>query len=168
MTAIKALFSSTKRARPTRLVLFTLAGGLLIAVAACAPQEEVFNARLSPFPVIGANAGGLGEATAVLRGTTLEVTGSFEGLTFRVGRGGEVTGATAANARLYAGSVMAVVGEQFADLALTAEGEGDAGMISGSVELTAEQVEMLRNGQIYAQVGSEDAPDGHLWGWFLQ
>ena len=44
-----------------------------------------------------------------------------------------------------------------------------SGTISGSANLTAEQVDNLRKGRLYIQVHSEKgvAPDGsNLWGWF--
>jgi hypothetical protein len=44
-------------------------------------------------------------------------------------------------------------------------------MITGSVMLTPEQVESLKQGKLYVQVHSEKgiAPDGsNLWGWFLK
>jgi len=136
--------------------------------AACAPETETFEARLTPFPVIGGNTGGMGQATATLTGTTLEVSGSYTGLNFRAGRGGDLTPVSATSARLHAGPVTAVSGDAFADLTLTSEGTGDTGTISGSLDLTAEQVDMLRNGQVYAQIDTEEATGGQLWGWFLQ
>jgi hypothetical protein len=40
-----------------------------------------------------------------------------------------------------------------------------AGTISGSVDLTPDQVEKLHKGGIYVQIQSEKAPEGVLWGW---
>lgn len=141
---------------------------LLTLGAACAPEQEVFNARLSPLPIIGGAASGIGSATATLSGTTLEVAGSFEELSYRAGRGGTPAMSVATGAQLHSGPVTAVRGPAFADLTLEPTGDGSAGIISGSIELTDAQVDMLRKGQVYAQISSEEAPDGHLWGWFLQ
>ena len=46
-------------------------------------------------------------------------------------------------------------------------GVAGAGTVSGSVELTPEQLEALRSGRVYIQLHSEAAPDGNLWGWLL-
>lgn len=156
-----------------------LAVALLALAAVAGTQEgEIYNARLSPFPLVGGGTPrGEGAAMATLDGTTLQVGGSFEQLTHRAGGrgrggGGEPEPAAATAVRLHAGPITAVRGEAFAELTLepSAEGEnpGTSGMISGSVELTPEQLEWLRDGRIYAQIYSEAAPEGHLFGWFLQ
>lgn len=165
MAALRSLFATGPGRLAVRVGVLTLVS----LSTACAPEVESFEARLTPFPEIGAGStGGFGEATATLTGTTLEVAGSFEDLTYRAGRGGESMPVRAAGARLHAGPVTAVSGEAFAELTLTGEGDGASGTISGSVELTPDQVEMLREGRVYAQVDSAEASDGHLWGWFLQ
>jgi hypothetical protein len=41
------------------------------------------------------------------------------------------------------------------------------GSVTGTVDLTPEQVESLRKGKLYIQIYSEKAPDGNLWGWLL-
>jgi hypothetical protein len=43
-----------------------------------------------------------------------------------------------------------------------------SGTISGSVDLTAPQVESLKKGGLYIQIQSEKAPDGVIWGWLLR
>jgi len=157
----------SRRGFPTwRLAL----AATVLSMAAWAQESEVYNARLSRFPVIGGTPAGIGSATATLSGTTLEVSGSFEGLTFRAGRGGgDPAASPAREAGLHTGPLTAVAGEHLFDLTLEPAPEGGvSGTISGSVELTPEQVELLREGRIYAQIDSEAAPDGHLWGWFLQ
>ena len=42
------------------------------------------------------------------------------------------------------------------------------GAVSGTLELTPDQIADLRNGRLYVQIQSERAPDGNLWGWLLQ
>jgi hypothetical protein len=42
------------------------------------------------------------------------------------------------------------------------------GTLSGSVELTPDQITDLRAGRLYVQIQSERAPDGNLWGWLLR
>jgi hypothetical protein len=43
-----------------------------------------------------------------------------------------------------------------------------SGTITGSIDLTPEQVQGLKNGRLYLQISSEKAPDGNLWGWLLR
>jgi hypothetical protein len=164
-------FVSSVRKRLTIAGRASAAGlACLWLIAACTSGEEVYNARLSRFPEVGGNPAGDGTATATLRGTTLEVSGAYQGLTHQAGRGGGDPSPTAAMAvRLRAGEVTGVPGEPLFDLSLEPGPDGGAsGTISGSVELTPGQVELLREGSIYAQIDSEAAPNGHLWGWFLQ
>ena len=42
------------------------------------------------------------------------------------------------------------------------------GALSGTVELTPDQIADLRAGRLYLQIQSERAPDGNLWGWLLR
>ena len=42
------------------------------------------------------------------------------------------------------------------------------GTITGSLDLTPEQVQSLQSGRLYIQISSEKAPDGNLWGWLLR
>jgi hypothetical protein len=161
-----------------RLLAVAAAVGLLaLAASAGTAQVEVYHARLTPVPLIGGGAPtGTGSATATLNGTTLEVTGSFAQLARSAGGrgrgGGEPEPSPATAVRLHAGPLTAVRGEPFSDLMLEPASEGEApgpsGSISGSVDLTADQVELLREGRVYAQIYSEAAPEGHLFGWFLQ
>jgi len=164
MVTTVSLFSPVRNRLPLAVVVVAMA-------AACTQEIEVYDARLTRFPLVGGgNPAGIGRATATLSGTTLEVRGSYEGLTLRAGRGGGDPMPTAAMAAaLRAGELTGVPGEHLFDLAVEPGPEDDtSGTISGSVELTADQVESLREGRIYAQIDSEAAPDGHLWGWFLQ
>jgi hypothetical protein len=43
-----------------------------------------------------------------------------------------------------------------------------SGSVTGTLELTAQQVQSLRAGRLYVQIHSEKAPDGNLWGWLLR
>jgi hypothetical protein len=51
-------------------------------------------------------------------------------------------------------------------LELTAS-KGTSGTISGSLELTPQQVEALDKGSLYIQLHSEKAPEGNLRGWLF-
>ncbi len=97
---------------------------------------------------------GTGSASAVLSGTKLLISGSFEGLH---------TPATAAGLGL--GPVTGVTGSTIADLTVT---KATRGVVSGSVDLTREQVESLRKGKLYIQIYSEKAPAGNLRAWLLR
>jgi hypothetical protein len=117
------------------------------AVPLTAQSGEKFTARLGWVPTAGpndrANVTGKGSATGTLSGRKLTITGTFEGLA-----------APATIARLHQGIA-----------------KGASGTLTGSVDLTAPQVEALRQGKLYIQLHSEKgvAPDGsNLWGWFLK
>jgi hypothetical protein len=111
-------------------------------------------------PISGAeraNVTGKGMATATLSGTKLAITGTFEGLA-----------APATVARLHQGIAKGARGPAIGDLQIS---KGPSGTISGSFNLTAEQLESLKQGRLYVQLHSEKgvAPDGsNLWGWFLR
>ena len=129
--------------------------GLFASVAMTA-DETTFRARLSMVPIDPATAPsvtGVGEARGTLEGTTLVLSGRFEGLQ-----------GPATVARLHSGVRTGVRGEAFADLTVTA---ATAGTISGSIDLSPEQLAALRSGRVYIQIHSEAAPDGNLWGWLL-
>jgi hypothetical protein len=97
---------------------------------------------------------GRGSATAVLTGTKLTVTGTFEGLL-----------SPATSAHVHRGAAMGVRGASFAELVVD---KAQKGSVSGSVDLTPEQIRGLESGQLYIQIASEKAPDGNLWGWFVR
>jgi hypothetical protein len=131
------------------------------AVPLIAQGTEKFTARLGWVPTAGpndrANVTGKGSATGTLSGRKLAITGTFEGLA-----------APATIARLHQGIAKGARGAAIADLTVT---KGAVGNLTGSVDLTAAQVEALRQGKLYIQLHSEKgvAPDGsNLWGWFLK
>ena len=96
---------------------------------------------------------GSGSLKAVLAGTKLTISGSFGGLR-----------SPAIHASIHIGSQKGVRGPAVHDLNVTTE---KAGAVSGSVDLTASEVEDLKNGRLYVQIDSERAPEGNLWGWVL-
>jgi hypothetical protein len=97
---------------------------------------------------------GSGSATAGLAGTTLAITGTFEGLR---------SPATAAT--LHSGAARGVRGTSIAELTVS---KATKGTLTGSINLTAEQVKGLREGRMYIELASEKAPEGNLWGWILK
>ncbi len=121
-------------------------------------QTRQYRTRLSPVALdvaMQAAIAGSGSVTATLNGTTLTLTGNYTG--FR-------TASTVA--RVHRSPRTAMRGPAIGDLKIT---PGTSGTISGTLELTKDQVDDLANGRIYIQLHSEKAPDGNLWGWlFIQ
>jgi hypothetical protein len=140
------------------------AAALALAVAFSAPLDaqnaDTYTARLGWVPTTIAdrpNVLGKGSATATLAGRKLTIAGTFEGLA-----------APATVARLHQGITKGARGAAITDLTVT---QGASGKLSGSVDLTAEQVEALKQGKLYVQLhtGKGVPPDGStLWGWFLK
>ena len=131
---------------------------VLHALTGAAQSEERYRVRLSTVPMDGgmrATVAGNGSATAVLKGTTLTVNGTFDGLL-----------SPATTARVHRGPAMGVRGASFAELAVPTK--APKGTISGSINLSPEQVRALQAGQLYIQISSEKAPEGNLWGWFVR
>ena len=128
----------------------------LSAVWFAAAEGDTFKARLSSVPVetaAQARNAGSGSATATLSGRTLVVRGTFEGLQSR-----------ATLAQIHLGP-KGIRGPVMFDLVVT---KAASGSITGSLTLTAEQVEALKQSRFYVQIHSETSPDGVLWGWLLQ
>lgn len=120
-------------------------------------QNETYKTRLSAIAATGksrADVSGIGEASAVLTGAKLTVTGKFEGLK---------TPATAV--RLHNGVATGARGPAIRDLTIS---KAASGTISGSVDLDAQELDSLRKGKLYVQIYSERPPDGTLWGWLLK
>jgi hypothetical protein len=151
-----------RQGRPA-VIAAILSAALLSLVSARAAQNgqnvELFKAHLSPVPInisMMATIAGSGSLTATLQGKQLTIQGSFEGLrspatTVQIHRGPKgIPGPAIAN---------------LADLTVT---KTQKGTVSGTVELTPDQIADLRSGRLYVQIQSERAPDGNLWGWLLQ
>jgi hypothetical protein len=142
----------------SRVVVATLAiacSGLGLSLSA--QTKETFRARLSPLPADArtrADLAGSGSVTAVLTGTTLGITASFDGLR---------TAATAAS--LHSSVAAGVRGPAIGDLTIS---KATSGTITGSFDLTPQQLTSLRKGGLYVEIHSEKAPDGVLWGWLLK
>jgi hypothetical protein len=147
-----------QRRRPAAFAA-SLAAALLSLVSAIAAQNgqtaESFKARLSPVPInlsMMATIAGTGSLTATLQGKQLTIQGTFEGLrspatTVQIRRGPK-----------------GIRGPAILDLMVT---KAEKGTVSGTLELTPDQIVDLRNGRLYVQIQSEHAPDGNLWGWLL-
>lgn len=140
--------------RMSRRLLLVILGIACAGIAGA--QSPPYRARLSVVPLdvsMQASIAGSGAATATLKGTTLTINGTFTGLK-----------SAATVARVHRGPKMAMRGPAIGDLTATAE---TSGTITGSVELTKEQIDDLAAGRLYIQLHSQKAPEGNLWGWLL-
>jgi hypothetical protein len=142
--------------------IVVVAAGLVLStgILLSAQGGDKFTARLGWVPISGvdrANVTGKGSVSATLAGPKLSITGAFDGLA-----------APATAARLHRGVVKGARGAAIGDLVIT---KATSGTITGAVDLTADQLESLKQGRLYVQVHSEKgvAPDGsNLWGWLLR
>jgi hypothetical protein len=145
-----------------KTVFMALVGvGLLglgfVASAQNAQNPETFRARLSPVPInisMMATIAGDGSLTAKLSGKQLTIEGTFQGLR---------SPATTAQIRRGPKGIPGTVVPN-SDLTVT---KASKGTVSGTLELTPDQIADLRNGKWYVQIQSEGAADGNLWGWLL-
>jgi hypothetical protein len=131
---------------------------MAFACAITAQNAETFKARLSPVPInisMMSTVAGTGSLTATLQGKQLTIQGSFEGLR---------SPATTAQIHRSPKGIPGPVVPNF-ELAVT---KAEKGAVSGTLELTPDQIADLRNGRWYVQIQSERAPDGNLWGWLLK
>jgi hypothetical protein len=123
--------------------------------SASAQDKLQFRARLSTVPIDVAmqnNITGRGSVTATLAGKTLTIAGEFADLK---------TPATLA--RIHIGP-KGIRGPAALDLTIT---KATSGTLTGTFQLTPEQIDQLKSSRFYIQVHSEKAPDGNLWGWLL-
>ena len=143
----------------TALALFVLVAAILHAPAVGAQisaKKESYKVRLSPVPIdvsMMVNIAGAGSLTATLSGKQLTISGTFEGLR-----------SPATTAHIHRGP-KGIRGPAILDLTVTS---AEKGAVSGTIELTPDQITDLRAGRLYVQIESQRAPDGNLWGWLLQ
>ena len=138
------------------MIRFGVAGMLAAVTVSVQAQAPQYRGRLSLMPLDLAMQNvmaGSGMATASLKGSTLAINGTFSGLK---------TPATVA--RLHRSAKPGMRGASIADLTVSG---GTSGTISGSIELTKEQVADLAAGRFYVQLHSQKAPEGNLWGWLF-
>jgi hypothetical protein len=142
--------------RPSLAAIFA---GLVVLCAICAAfaqTAETYKVRLTTVPIdasMMSTVAGSGSLTAVLAGNKLTVSGSFAGLR-----------SSATEVHIHRGP-KGIRGPVVLDLALS---KGKSGTVSGSLSLSPEQIDDLRNGRLYVQINSERAPEGNLWGWLLR
>ena len=141
-------------------VLLAVSTLLAFAVEVEAQSGTLIRARLASAPPLGVpreTVAGSGAVWWTLNGSTLEIDGSFERLA-----------SAATIARIHMGPFTAVRGEPVFDLTVRKTADETSGLIGGSVELSPEQVQALRDGRFYVQLYSEGTENGHLQGWLLQ
>ena len=140
-------------------VLVGAVAGLALAwfsVPGAAQSGNTFKGRLSKVPVDAKMVPeiiGTGMATATLSGSSVNITGTFEGM-----------GTPATIAQLHTTRMRGTRGPVVADLTVS---KAASGTLSGAVNLTPEQVNDLKAGKLYIQIHSAKGPEGHLWGWLL-
>lgn len=131
-------------------------GAGLICLAYSVTAQESYKARLSALPADAKSVKeltGTGTVTATAAGMKLTVNGSFEGLK---------TNATMVELR--DGGMAGVRGPVVGPLTIT---KAMKGTITGSTDLTAQQMEHLKKGGLYVQIYTEKPADGTLWGWLI-
>jgi hypothetical protein len=140
------------------VAVFAIAVACLSFVQSGAAQsQERYKVRLATVPMDGGMrdaVAGSGTATVVLAGSKVTINGTFAGLR-----------SPATAARLHNGLTRGVRGPAVSDLMVS---KAVSGTVSGTVDLTPDQVKSLQAGRMYVQVSSEKAPDGNLWGWILR
>jgi hypothetical protein len=130
---------------------------LLPAAHARAQAPDRFKVRLTTVPMDGGmrnTVAGFGSASATLAGNKLSITGTFDGLK-----------SPATSATVHSGVARGVRGNSIGNLTATGATKGT---ISGSIDLSPDQVKGLRDGRLYLEIASEKAPEGNLWGWLLK
>jgi hypothetical protein len=141
------------------LARVALLGAMILSPGAQASAQgaKTYKARLSTVPIdlsMQATIAGSGTISAVLTGTKLTVTGTFDGLR---------SPATISQIRK---GQRGVRGPVVPGLDLKVSGE-TSGTITGTFALNPTQVGDLEKGWLYVQLHSEKAPEGNLWGWLL-
>ena len=132
-------------------------GVAVFAISLLAQGTETYKARLTAVPADARtrpSLAGIGSATGALSGTKLTITGMFEGLL-----------SPATTAQLHSAVAAGVRGPVIGELTVA---KAASGSISGSFDLTPQQVENFHKGGLYIEIHSEKAPDGVIWGWLTK
>ena len=150
---------ASRRGRAAAIGIFVTAALMSLVLAASAQNAETFKAHLSPVPInisMMSTIAGSGSLTATLQGKLLTIQGTFEGLR-----------SPATTVQIHRGP-KGIPGPAIVNLTDLTATKAQKGTVSGTAELTPDQIADLRNGRLYVQIQSERAPDGNLWGWLLQ
>ncbi|MDG2140214.1 MAG: CHRD domain-containing protein [Gammaproteobacteria bacterium] len=117
--------------------------------------QDIYRARLSPMPTTPQTVStilGEGEVILTLNGNILTIDGSFTGMS-----------SVATGAHIHNGPP-AQPGPVIHTLEIT---ENTSGSVTGTLTLSDEEIESLRNNEFYIQVHTESNPPGELRGWFF-
>lgn len=129
--------------------------GLILLSAPFSIAQETYRVRLSPMPVDRQSVDsitGMGQITLTLNGNQLTANGEFSGIS-----------SVATMVHIHNGP-MAQPGPVIHALEIPS---ATSGQITGSVELTDQQVTALHDKELYIQIHSEINPAGELRGWIF-
>ena len=127
----------------------------LLATHLVSAQSNLYRARLSEVPVTPQTyrtITGVGEVFATLNGSTLTLNGTYEGMS---------SAATVAHIH---NAPKAMNGPPIGAIEVTTAPSGE---VSGSLELTPEQVQALQDEELYIVIHSENNPGGEIRGWLF-
>ena len=128
---------------------------VLAAVSATPAFAAGYDAELDPVPFDASNRAivinSIGDASAMLDGSTLTVKGNFSNFT---------SPATGGSLRI--GLAKGVPGDAIGSLSAD---HATSGHFSGSVKLSSAQIAALKKEAVYVRIDSEKAPDGNVEGW---
>lgn len=136
-------------ALPAALALFVLASSSAFAQAQYALSLDPVAYDNSMREVVR----GEGRITATLNGNTLNLRGSFSGLT-----------SPATKVQLGVGLGFAIPAAEFFTSLTPAN--ATAGTVTGTVTLTPAQVAALNDNRLFLRLDTVRGTDGSLWGWF--
>ena len=133
-------------------LVLSVAPALLWAAPAWAAG---YDAELDPAPFDASNRAividSIGDASATLEGSTLNISGSFSKFT-----------SPASGGSVRIGLAKGVPGDAIGTLTVD---HAVSGHFSGSVKLSGSQIAALKKQAIYVRIDSEKAPDGNVQGW---
>ena len=114
-----------------------------------------YDTELDPVPFDASNraivVNSIGNASATLEGSTLNIRGNFSNFT---------SPATGGSVRI--GLAKGVPGDAIGSLSADHD---TTGHFFGSVKLSSDQIAALKKQAIYVRIDSEKAPDGNVQGW---
>jgi hypothetical protein len=133
----------------------TLCSAIALVLSAAPVLAAGYDAELDPVPFDASNRAividSIGDASATLDGSTLNISGNFSKFT---------SPATGGSVRI--GLAKGVPGDAIGTLTVD---HATAGHFSGSVKLNSSQATALTKQAIYVRIDSEKAPDGNVQGW---
>jgi hypothetical protein len=144
------------RQRRVHRAPLTVAVMLMLSTGSAWALAQTYHGEFDPCPFTPASradVAGVGTFTASLDGARLTISGTFSELA-----------APATGAHLRMGLAMGVPGDVIGDLDVAHD---TAGTITGTVNLSPEQVAALRRNAIYIQIDDSKAPTGAIWAWII-